>query len=69
MLLGEPAHSPYDLRFRIGRIPVRIHPLFWLVTLIMGAELKDAVLLILWLAACFVSILIHELGDAVAMRM
>ena len=31
-MLGMPATDSYDLRFRLLGIPVRVHPLFWLVT-------------------------------------
>lgn len=68
MLLGEPAPTPYDLQFRIGPFPVRVHPFFWLVTVIMGINSRDAISIALWVAACFVSILIHELGHAALMR-
>lgn len=68
MLIGEPNSTPYDLRFQLGRIPVRVHPFFWVVTLLMGSQSGDGVNLLLWIVACFVSILIHELGHAIAMN-
>ena len=30
------AETPYDLRFRLLGIPVRVHPLFWLVMAVLG---------------------------------
>ncbi|MFP6694564.1 MAG: site-2 protease family protein, partial [Pirellulales bacterium] len=70
MLLGEPPPSQGDLHFKIFDIPVRVHPFFWIVALILGipaAESEDGGLkLLIWVVALFVSILIHELGHAVA---
>ena len=38
-MLGLAAPTPYDLRFRLLDIPVRVNPLFWLVMAILsGAE-------------------------------
>lgn len=60
--------TPLDLRFRIGDIPVRVHPYFWLSVVILGLggagkDLPEQIRrLPLWLAVVFVSILIHELG-------
>lgn len=70
MLLSEPAPSQGDLHFEIGRIPVRVHPFFWvagLVTGLGGAEGEPRQVL-LWIAILFVSILIHELGHALLQR-
>ena len=68
MLLGEPPPTNYDLHFNFGPFLVRIHPFFWLVTLIMGVNSRDAISILSWIVACFASILIHELGHAVTMR-
>jgi stage IV sporulation protein FB len=60
----EPNETPYDLRWRMFGIFVRVHPMFWLISLIMGSttlELGFQYLLI-WVACSFASILIHELG-------
>lgn len=65
----EPAPSQADIHFRILGFPVRIHPFFWLVTLVLGmqgtAEPKSV---LIWVIAVTVSILIHELGHAVWQR-
>lgn len=68
MLLGEPPRSPYDLRFVLFGIPVRVHPLFWLVALIMGSQRKDPAAVLIWVIAVFVGILVHEMGHALTMR-
>lgn len=66
MLAAEPNSSKYDLHFAVGKIPVRIHPMFWLVTGIFGllGGNPTIVTVALWIAAVFVSILVHELGHA-----
>ncbi len=68
MFLLEPERTQYDVHFPIFGIPVRIHPMFWVVAAVMGfkaSEGKPKPLLI-WMGVVFVSILIHELGHAVA---
>jgi Zn-dependent protease len=67
LLLQEPSPSDYDLRFSVAGIPVRVHPLFWLVALILGAG-GDLAGMLIWIGVLFVSILIHELGHAAAAR-
>jgi Zn-dependent protease len=84
MLLQEPAHSPYDLRFNLMGFPVRVSWSFWIVSLLFGYNFAQSLddgfmqaglaspglmpLLVLWTACLFVSILIHELGHALAFR-
>ena len=69
MLLGEPPRSQYDLNFVLFGIPVRVHPFFWLIAVMLGigagGELID---LLVWVVAVFISILCHELGHAMTMR-
>lgn len=64
MLLMEPTPTPYDLRWNILGIPVRVHPMFWLVSVVMGWNTLDMgfQFLFIWIACIFASILIHELG-------
>lgn len=70
-MLVEPERTAYDLRFRLLGFPVRVHPWFWIVTLLLNG---DGLLrigpqyLLLWVVVVFVSILIHELGHALAFR-
>jgi Zn-dependent protease len=56
------------LHFSLFRIPVRVHPVFWLVGLLLGLNVPTPVALAGWIVAVFVSILIHELGHAAVMR-
>lgn len=68
MLFQPPPPTRYDLTFRVANIPIRVHPLFWLITLFLGASTGDLVQILIWGVAVFLSILIHELGHALAMR-
>lgn len=65
MILAEPPSSQGDVHFRIFGIPVRIHPFFWLVTLIITLQGKSPPGVVLsWMVAVVISILVHELGHA-----
>jgi len=73
VFLAEPQPTPYDLRFHWLGIPIRVAPWFWLVAALLGWNLTptgepDGMYLLLWMSAAFVSILVHELGHALAMR-
>jgi len=71
VLVLEPPRTRYDLRFRLAGFPVRVHPAFWLTGAILGftgTEQFDAIELLLWMLVVFVSILVHELGHALAVR-
>lgn len=71
MFTFEPPRTAYDVTFRCAGFPVRVHPMFWLVSVLMGASgggEDAAVGLVAWVAVVFVSILVHELGHALAMR-
>jgi stage IV sporulation protein FB len=54
--------TPYDLRFRLLGIPVRVHPMFWLISALLGWQNHDLGAVALWVACVFVSILVHEYG-------
>lgn len=69
VFLLEPDRTPYDLRFNLGDIPVRVHPMFWLFTALLGPQLSEGLpVLLSWILCVFVSILIHELGHVVVGR-
>lgn len=67
----SPDRTPYDWSFRVLGIPIRVHPLFWLGTILLGSSLVGAGLhyLLIWVLAVFVSIMLHEFGHALAFRM
>ena len=64
----EPAPTQYDLKFSVFRIPVSVHPGFWLMGLLMAAGYNRMDFLVVSIACVFVSILVHELGHALVMR-
>jgi stage IV sporulation protein FB len=69
MLLVEPPRTQFDLNFQVLGFPVRVHPFFWLVTLLLGfSGRSEGIGLVIWFFAVFVSVLIHELGHALMIR-
>jgi Zn-dependent protease len=73
MLIGEPAPTQADLHFRLFGFPVRVHPLFWIVTLLLGTGLggggrAEPLDVLIWTVVVFVSIIVHELGHAFLQR-
>jgi Zn-dependent protease len=67
VLLLEPNETPYDLRWRMFGIPVRVHPMFWILSLFWGGNRLESGVeyLLVWVGCVFVSVLIHELGHVV----
>lgn len=58
----------FDLRFSIAGIPVRVHPLFWLIAILLGSGSNNLLMILVWIVVVFISILVHELGHAFAFR-
>lgn len=82
-MIGEPTPSQYDWRFSLLGFPVRVTWLFWLITAALGYAMAMstnqmfsrigqspgvAPLLLIWVGCVMVSILVHELGHALAFR-
>jgi Zn-dependent protease len=70
-VLVEPERTRYDVNFRVLRFPVRVHPLFWVGAALLGAtflERLGVVYWLIWIAIVLASILVHELGHALAFR-
>jgi len=58
----------FDLNFSIFGFDVRVHPLFWVIGLLLGYSAGSLERIAIWIIALFVSILIHELGHTFMMR-
>ncbi len=68
VFLGDPAPTPADVKFPLFGIPVRIHPYFWVMAVFLGLHEPNVRTLLVWVAAVFVAVLVHELGHALTMR-
>jgi stage IV sporulation protein FB len=72
-MLGGEQSTPFDLKFRLGSIPVRVSPWFWVVNGLLGMQFYmnagGLAILLIWVAVVFFSILIHELGHALLYRL
>ncbi len=68
IVFGEPPRTQFDLNFSLLGIPVRIHPMFWLVAVLLGPKRQDPATLLTWVVAVFIAILVHEMGHAVVAR-
>lgn len=58
--------SSPSLHFTLLKFPVRVHFSFFLVAFLLGANIGNVFYILLWVVIVFVSVLIHELGHAVA---
>jgi len=71
MFSNQPG-GPGELGFRLGAIPIRIQPLFWLTTFVLAGPYFNLDPrpwpVVLFVIACLISIVWHELGHAWAMR-
>ncbi|MBW3543544.1 MAG: hypothetical protein KY476_25105 [Planctomycetes bacterium] len=67
-MFGQLGPTPYDLRFGLFGIPVRVHPVFWLTAAFIAWIPDRPDLTLVGMAVVFVSVLVHELGHAVTTR-
>jgi len=67
-LFQVPPQTRFDLNFSILGFPIRVNPLFWVIAILFGSSSSSISGLLSWVIAIFVSILIHELGHALAFR-
>jgi Zn-dependent protease len=69
VLLSEPQSTAYDLRFSVAGIPVRVHPFFWIIAAWPAIEPNMPLApFFLWVGVVFFSIVVHEMGHALAFR-
>jgi len=67
-MLGMPATTEFDVKFRLLDIPVRIHPFFWVLSAALGWQARSGLEVLTWVACVFVSILVHEFGHGLTAR-
>jgi Zn-dependent protease len=69
-VLGEPAVTQWDVKFRLFGTPVRVHPLFWVLAVLLGRDALNVsgVVFLVWIGVVFVSILVHEFGHVFAFK-
>ncbi len=67
-MFGQINSTPYDLRFSLFGIPIRVHPAFWLISGMLGWRAGRLDLVFVWVCCVFVSILVHELGHALVAK-
>jgi Zn-dependent protease len=68
MLFQSVSPTRFDLRFSLFGFPVTVHPLFWIIALVLGSTSSGLLGVLLWVIAVFFSVTIHELGHALAFR-
>ena len=69
MILTDcPESRAGEWNFRLFGIEVRVKFWFWFATLLFCGNM-DVKLALIWVAVCFVSILVHEFGHVVAFRL
>ena len=66
-LVDCPDSQRGQWNFSLWGVPVHVKFMFWFSVLIMGGE-QPAPMVVIWAAACFSSILLHELGHVFAFR-
>jgi Zn-dependent protease len=54
--------------FRVAGIPVRVEPVFLVIVVLLGLPPESPLLLVTWVVIATASVLLHELGHAVAFR-
>ena len=67
-MFGMAGETDLDLRFELFRIPVRVHPIFWLSSAMMVWDGDNPARVVLGVLCIFFSVLVHELGHAVVIR-
>ena len=65
-VIAIECYSLTMINFRIGDIPVRVQPWFFLTALLIGP--RDLQGMVLWVPVVLVGVLAHELGHAMAIR-
>jgi Zn-dependent protease len=66
----EPAPTRFDLNFRLLGVWVRVHPMHWVFSVILGLGFcQGGAEILIWVICVFLSILLHEMGHLLTMRL
>ncbi len=70
-MFGRIPETQFDLRFHVGPIPVRVHPIFWATAamIVWSSFHDDPPMILMAVMAVFLSVLVHELGHATMSRL
>ena len=73
MIFGEPGRTDFDINFWLFGFHVRVHPAFFILPILLGrglipSDVNTGVGWLILIFVFFVSILVHELGHALAFR-
>ena len=63
-----PQSNAGEWSFRIFGVPVHVKFWFWAACLLTGANQEETSAILIWVAVCFGSILLHEMGHVCAFR-
>jgi stage IV sporulation protein FB len=75
VFFGIPAETPFDLRFSLFGVRVRVHPMHWVISAVLGwdycAKIGGNLLfyVALWVVCVFLSVLLHEMGHVLVGRL
>lgn len=67
-MFGQIQPTPYDLRFEILGIPIRVHPIFWLTSAWLAWVPGRMDIVLVRVLCIFLAILVHEMGHALMTR-
>lgn len=67
-MFGNFAPTPYDLQFEVLRIPVRVHPIFWISSVWLCWRPSDLLVTTIGVFCLFFAVLVHEMGHALVTR-
>lgn len=56
--------TPFDVRLIAFRVPIRVHPSFWIAATVLSWDPDHVDVVFLWVMCLFISIVVHELGHA-----
>jgi len=68
-MIGVPQPSPYDISFRLAGIPIRISPMFWVITAVLGWNDGNLTDVAIWVVCVLFSVIVHEMGHGLTNKL